>query len=137
VVNRKRQQQTTTSSHDPPDQSREERSVTTIEVQPMHSQADSMFFTTTIESQNDGNTSTDMNAHETNATSSCGADDSNGSWPPISPDTLQNDMYGALYNIDGNDDLYLGHQPYFFSTESFTNDFVANDTSEWSQLWNL
>lgn len=62
--------------------------------------------------------------------------DNNASWPSISPNTLQTEMYGALYSVDPNDDFYLGHQPYIFGTGGFSNDVFDNDTSDWSQLWN-
>lgn len=76
---------------------------------------------------------TNDNGHNTASVFSL---DDSISWPPISPNALQTEMYGALYNIDPIDDFYLGHQPYFFGTEGLSNHVLNTDTSDWSQLWN-
>ena len=85
--------------------------------------------------QDFGNSAIATNDNGHNTASVFSLDDSI-SWPPISPNALQTEMYGALYNIDPIDDFYLGHQPYFFGTEGLSNHVLNTDTSDWSQLWN-
>lgn len=63
-------------------------------------------------------------------------DDGTASWPSISPNTLQTEMYGALYSVDPGDNFYLGYQPFLFGGENLTNDVSADNTSEWPPLWN-
>lgn len=83
-----------------------------------------------------GNITSGIQGPETTAASTISLDDGNTSWPSISPTAFQTEMYGALYSIDSNDDLYLGHQPYFFGTGGFPTDNFANHTDDWSDFWN-
>ncbi|KAF3047930.1 hypothetical protein E8E11_006657 [Didymella keratinophila] len=73
---------------------------------------------------------------DANAGSVFSFDEGTASWPSISPTTLQNEMYGALYSIDPSDNFYLGYQPFLFGGGSLTNDVSANDSSDWPPFWN-
>ncbi|UPX11465.1 uncharacterized protein EKO05_0002071 [Ascochyta rabiei] len=57
------------------------------------------------------------------------------SWPSVSPTTFQNEMYGALYDIDPNDDFQLGHQSFFLGPGGSLNDMFTDDTNDWTHLW--
>jgi hypothetical protein len=62
-------------------------------------------------------------------------DEGTASWPSISPNTLQTEMYGALYSVDPSDNFYLGYQPFLFGSGSLPDDVPTNDTSDWAPLW--
>jgi hypothetical protein len=73
---------------------------------------------------------------DANAGSMFSFDEGTASWPSISPNTLQTEMYGALYSADPSENLYLGIQPFLFGGGNLTNDVSAADTSDWPPLWN-
>ncbi|KAF9699532.1 hypothetical protein EKO04_002477 [Ascochyta lentis] len=92
-----------------------------------------MSYAPTGQDQSYGNVADEMQGSVFNAASLLSFDDGNASWPSVSPTTFQTEMYGALYNIDPNDDFHLG--PYFFGTGGFLNDTPTDNTSGWSHLW--
>lgn len=73
---------------------------------------------------------------DANAASVFSFDEGTASWPSISPNTLQTEMYGALYSIDPSDNFYLGYQPLLFGGSDLTNEISPNDTGDWPQSWN-
>ncbi|KAH6643575.1 fungal-specific transcription factor domain-containing protein [Boeremia exigua] len=75
------------------------------------------------------------------------------SWTSVSPNTLQTEMYSALYSHDLTNDFYSGHQQYFFGSTGFpsiilednnnnycynnnSNNNDINNTSDWFEFWN-
>lgn len=103
----------------------------------VYESADQSQFTGQIamhEAQNPDGTLTNEQGYETNAASLFNLDDSSTSWPLVSPNSLQTEMYGALYSIDPSDEFYLGHQPYFFGAGALTNDSPAIDVDDWPQF---
>lgn len=68
---------------------------------------------------------------DANSASVVSFDEGNASWPSISPNTLQTEMYGALYSVDPSDNFYLGYQPFLFGDGDLTNAISTNDTGDW------